>query len=115
MNRKALLAGITMGVFALASTAFAAENPLTPSYQNAQTKKYVMEFCNLDKDSDGMVTAAEYLNKGNPLSPGFEKNPKWAKKYEMWKAMAGDGDKISMEAFVAYMDKNNPLNPNFKK
>lgn len=116
MIRKSILTGMAVGLMALASSAvFAADNPLAPSYQNAATKKYIMEFCNLDKNSDGFVSKEEFLNKGNPLSPGFDKNPKYTKKLEAWLAMAKDSEKVTMESFVAYMDTNNPLSPGFKK
>jgi hypothetical protein len=116
MFRKALLTGIAAGVLTIASVGvFAAENPLNPSYQTPQQKHYVMEFCKMDANSDGTLTVEEYLNKGNPLSPGFDKNPKYTKKLEQWKAMAGDKKEMTMEMFVAYMDTHNPLNPNFIK
>ncbi len=116
MVKKALLSGLAVGALTFAAaTTFAADNPLAPSYQNAQTKKYIMEFCNLDMNSDGIVSMEEFLNKGNPLQPGFDKNPKLTKKLEQWKAMAKDGDKVNMEAFVAFMDSNNPLSPSYKK
>jgi hypothetical protein len=99
----------------LTSGAFAADNPLAPAYNTAAQKKYFMEFCKIDLNSDGMVSMEEYLNKGNPLTPGFDKNPKLTKKLEAWKAMAGEGKEVDASKFVAYMDSNNPLSPSFKK
>ena len=99
----------------LTSGAFAADNPLAPAYNTPQQKKYFMEFCKIDLNSDGMVTMEEYLNKGNPLSPGYDKNPALTKKLEAWKAMAGDAKEVDAAKFVAYMDTHNPLSPSFKK
>jgi len=62
------------------------------------------------------LSAAEYLKEKNPLQPGWEQNPKYSKKLvAAWKAMAAEGDKVTMEAFMAYQDSNNPLSPNYKK
>lgn len=116
MIRKTSLATALFGAsLLLTSGAFAADNPLSPAYNTAQQKKYFMDFCKIDLNSDGMVSMEEYLNKGNPLSPGFDKNPKLSKKLEAWKAMAGEGKEVDASKFVAYHDSNNPLSPSFKK
>lgn len=116
MIRKTSLATALLGAsLLLTSGAFAADNPLAPAYNTAQQKKYFMDFCKIDLNSDGMVSMEEYLNKGNPLSPGYDKNPKLTKKLEAWKAMAGEGKEVDATKFVAYMDSNNPLSPSFKK
>jgi hypothetical protein len=117
--RKTLLAavlGLSACGFVASSMSFAADNPIAnPLYTTPQQKKYFMEFCKLDLNSDGMVSMAEFLNHGNPLHPGFEKDPKLAKKLQMWKEMAGEAKEISAEKFVAYMDTHNPLSPGFTK
>ena len=116
MILKTSLATALLGVsLLLTSGAFAADNPLAPAYNTPQQKKYFMDFCKIDLNSDGMVSMEEYLNKGNPLAPGFDKNPKLTKKLEAWKAMAGEGKEVDATKFVAYMDSNNPLSPSFKK
>ena len=116
MVRKSFLSGAILALSMLASsTVWAADNPLAPAYQTPQQKQYFMEFCKIDLNSDGMVTMEEYLNKGNPLSPGFDKNPKLTAKLEAWKAMAGDQKAVDAAMFVAYMDNHNPLSPSFKK
>ena len=99
----------------LTSGAFAADNPLAPAYNTPQQKKYFMDFCKIDLDSDGYVSMEEYVNKGNPLSAGYDKNPKLTQKLETWKAMAGEGKQIDATKVVGYMDSNNPLSPSFKK
>lgn len=99
----------------LTSGAFAADNPLVPAYNTSQQKKYFMDFCKIDLDSDGYVSMEEYVNKGNPLSAGYDKNPKLTQKLATWKAMAGEGKQIDAAKFVAYKDGNNPLSPSFKK
>ena len=55
MIRKTILTGALLGL--LASPLFAAdtENPLNPLYNTPQQKKYFMEFCKIDLNSDGMV------------------------------------------------------------
>jgi hypothetical protein len=108
MIRKTFLATALIGASLLASGAFAADNPLSPAYN-------FMDFCKIDLNSDGMVSMEEYLNKGNPLAPGYDKNPKLTKKLEAWKAMAGDSKEVDAAKFVAYMDTNNPLSPSYKK
>ena len=117
MIRRALLTALAICALGLSAPAvFAQDNPLVPSYKDAASKKYIMEFCNIDKDSDGFISAAEFVNKGNPLSPGWEGNPRFAKKYQEWKDMCPPGmDKVTMEQFMAYRDTQNPLSPNFKK
>jgi hypothetical protein len=116
MIRKTSLATALLGAsLLLTAGAFAADNPLSPAYNTPQQKKYFMDFCKIDLNSDGMVSMEEYLNKGNPLSPGYDKNPKLTKKLEAWKAMAGEGKEVDAAKFVAYMDTNNPLSPSFKK
>ncbi len=99
----------------LTSGAFAADNPLAPAYNTAQQKKYFMDFCKIDLDSDGYVSMEEYVNKGNPLTAGYDKNPQLTKKLESWKAMAGEGKQIDAAKFVAYKDSHDPLSPSFKK
>ena len=115
MLAKTFVSGLVLGLSLLATGAFAADNPLAPSYNTPQQKKYFMDFCKIDLNSDGMVTMEEYLNKGNPLAPGYDKNPKLSTKLEAWKAMAGDAKEIDAAKFVAYMDAHNPLSPSFKK
>ena len=112
---KSLVSSVVLGLSLLASPVFAADNPLAPAYNTPQQKKYFMEFCKIDLNSDGMVSMEEYLNKGNPLSPGYDKNPKFTAKLDAWKAMAGEGKEIDASKFVAYMDTHNPLHPAFKK
>lgn len=115
MLAKTLVSSIALAVGLLASPVFAADNPLSPAYTTPQQKKYFMEFCKIDMNSDGMVTMEEYLNKGNPLAPGYDKNPKLTAKLEAWKAMAGEAKEVDASMFVAYMDTRNPLSPSFKK
>ena len=115
MLAKTLVLGAVLGLSLLVSPVFAADNPLAPAYNTPQQKKYFMEFCKIDLNSDGMVSMEEYLNKGNPLSPGYDKNPKLTAKLEAWKAMAGEGKEVDASKFVAYMDTRNPLSPSFKK
>ena len=116
MIRKTSLATALLGASVLlASGAFAADNPLAPAYNTPQQKKYFMEFCKIDLNSDGMVSMEEYLNKGNPLAPGYDKNPALTKKLEAWKAMAGESKEVDASKFVAYMDSSNPLSPSYKK
>ncbi|MDQ3260884.1 MAG: hypothetical protein M3Q00_08905 [Pseudomonadota bacterium] len=116
MMLKTSLASALIGAsLLLTSGAFAADNPLAPAYNTAQQKKYFMDFCKIDLNSDGMVSMEEYLNKGNPLAPGFDKNPRLTKKLEMWKGMVGEGKEVDATKFVAYMDSNNPLSPSYKK
>lgn len=106
---------VALGITLASAASFAADNPLAPSYSTPAQKKYFMEFCKIDLNSDGMVSMEEYLNKGNPLAPGFDKNPKLTAKISAWKAMAGEGKEIDASKFVAYMDSGNPLSPSFKK
>ena len=115
MLAKTLVSSIAIAVGLLASPVFAAGNPLAPAYNTPQQKKYFMDFCKIDLNSDGMVTMEEYLNKGNPLAPGYDKNPKLTAKLEAWKAMAGDAKEVDASKFVAYMDTHNPLSPSYKK
>jgi hypothetical protein len=120
MMRKTLLVavlGLSAVGFGAASTSYAADNPIaSPTYNTPQQKKYFMEFCKIDLNSDGMVTMEEFLNHGNPLHPGYEKDPKLAKKLQMWKEMAGDAKEVGADKFVAYMDTHNPLaTPSLKK
>ena len=115
MLAKTFVSSAVLSLGLLASTAFAADNPLSPAYNTSQQKQYFMEFCKIDLNSDGMVTMEEYLNKGNPLAPGYDKNPKLTAKLEVWKAMAGDAKEVDASKFVAYMDTHNPLSPSFKK
>lgn len=115
MLAKTLVSSVVLGMSLLASPVFAADNPLAPAYNTPQQKKYFMEFCKIDLNSDGMVSMEEYLNKGNPLSPGYDKNPKLTAKLDAWKAMAGEGKEVDAAKFVAYMDTRNPLSPSFKK
>lgn len=115
MLAKSLLTGAALALTLISSAGFAEDNPLAPAYNSAAQKKYFMDFCKIDLDSDGMVSAEEYLNKGNPLAAGYEKNPKLAAKLAMWKAMAGEGKAVDASKFVAYMDTNNPLSPSHKK
>ena len=115
MLAKTLVSGVVLGLSLLASPVFAADNPLSPAYNTPQQKKYFMDFCKIDLNSDGMVTIEEYLNKGHPLSPGYDKNPKLTAKLAEWKAMAGEAKEIDAAKFVAYMDTHNPLSPSFKK
>ena len=115
MLAKTFVSSIALAAGLLASPVFAADNPLAPAYNTPQQKQYFMEFCKIDLNSDGMVTMEEYLNKGNPLAPGYDKNPKLTAKLEAWKAMAGDAKEIDAAKFVAYMDTHNPLSPSFKK
>ena len=115
MLAKTLVLGAVLGLSLLVSPVFAADNPLAPAYNTPQQKKYFMDFCKIDLNSDGMVSMEEYLNKGNPLAPGYDKNPKLTAKLEAWKAMAGDGKEVDASKFVAYMDTHNPLSPSFKK
>ena len=115
MLAKTLVSSVMLGMSLLASPVFAADNPLAPAYNTPQQKKYFMEFCKIDLNSDGMVSMEEYLNKGNPLSPGYDKNPKLTAKLDAWKAMAGEGKEVDAAKFVAYMDTRNPLSPSFKK
>ena len=115
MLAKSLLTGIALGLTLISSAGFAADNPLTPSYTTAAQKKYFMEFCKIDLNSDGMVSMEEYLNKGNPLAPGYDKNPKLTAKIAMWKSMAGEGKDVDASKFVSYMDTANPLSPSHKK
>ncbi len=115
MLAKTLVSSVVLGIGLLASPVFAADNPLSPAYNTAQQKKYFMEFCKIDLNSDGMVSMEEYLNKGNPLAPGYDKNPKLTAKLEAWKGMAGEGKEVDATKFVAYMDTHNPLSPSFKK
>jgi hypothetical protein len=115
MLAKTFVSSVVLGLGLLANPVFAADNPLAPAYNTPQQKKYFMDFCKIDLNSDGMVSMEEYLNKGNPLAPGYDKNPKLTAKLEHWKAMAGDGKEIDASKFVAYMDTNNPLSPSYKK
>jgi hypothetical protein len=115
MLAKSLLTGVALSLTLLSSAGFAADNPLAPAYNTPQQKKYFMEFCKIDLNSDGMVSMEEYLNKGNPLAPGYDKNPKLTAKLESWKAMAGEGKEIDAAKFVTYMDSSNPLSPSYKK
>lgn len=115
MLAKSLLSGVALGLTLISSAGFAADNPLSPAYNTAAQKKYFMEFCKIDLNSDGMVSMEEYLNKGNPLAPGYDKNPKLTAKIATWKAMAGDSKDVDASKFVSYMDHNNPLSPSFKK
>ena len=115
MLAKTLVSSVVLGMSLLASPVFAADNPLAPAYNTPQQKKYFMEFCKIDLNSDGVVSMEEYLNKGNPLSPGYDKNPKLTAKLEAWRAMAGEGKEIDASKFVVYMDTHNPLHPAFKK
>ena len=115
MLAKSLVSSVVLGLSLLAYPVFAADNPLAPAYNTPQQKKYFMEFCKIDLNSDGMVSMEEYLNKGNPLSPGYDKNPKLTAKLDAWKAMAGEGKEVDAAKFVAYMDTRNPLSPSFKK
>ncbi len=115
MLAKTLVSSVVLGMSLLASPVFAADNPLAPAYNTPQQKKYFMEFCKIDLNSDGLVSMEEYLNKGNPLSPGYDKNPKLTAKLDGWKAMAGEGKEVDAAKFVAYMDTRNPLSPSFKK
>ena len=115
MLAKSLLTGVVLGLTLVSSVGFAADNPLSPAYTTAAQKKYFMEFCKIDLDSNGMVSMEEYLNKGNPLAPGFDKNPKLTAKISTWKAMAGEGKEIDAAKFVAHMDTSNPLHPSHKK
>ena len=116
MLAKTLVSAAVLGLSALIVTpTFAADNPLSPAYNTPAQKKYFMEFCKIDLNSDGMVTMEEYLNHGNPLAPGYDKNPKLTAKLAEWKAMAGDGKDVSADKFVAYMDSHNPLHPSHKK
>lgn len=116
MMLKTSLASALIGAsLLLTSGAFAADNPLAPAYNTAQQKKYFMDFCKIDLNSDGMVSMEEYLNKGNPLAAGYDKNPKLTAKIASWKAMAGEGKDIDASKFVAYMDTANPLSPSHKK
>lgn len=115
MLAKSLLTGVALGLTLISSAGFAADNPLSPAYNTAAQKKYFMEFCKIDLNSDGMVSMEEYLNKGHPLAPGYDKNPQLTAKIASWKAMAGDGKEIDASKFVSYMDTKNPLSPSFKK
>ena len=116
MLAKTLVSAAILGLSALiVAPSFAADNPLAPAYTTSAQKKYFMEFCKIDLNSDGMVSMEEYLNHGNPLAPGFDKNPKFTAKIAEWKAMAGDSKDISADKFVAYMDTRNPLSPSHKK
>ena len=116
MAKKSFLTGAVVALSLLASSAaWSADNPLAPAYNTPQQKKYFMEFCKIDLNSDGMVSMEEYLNLGNPLSPGYDKNPKLTAKLQMWKAMAGEAKDVDATKFVAYMDTNNPLSPSYKK
>ena len=116
MLAKTLVSAAVLGLSALIVTpTFAADNPLSPAYNTPAQKKYFMEFCKIDLTSDGMVSMEEYLNKGNPLAPGFDKNPKLSAKIAEWKAMAGEGKDVAADKFVAYMDTRNPLSPSHKK
>ena len=115
MLAKTFVSSVALGLALLANPVFAADNPLAPAYNTAQQKKYFMDFCKIDLNSDGMVSMEEYLNKGNPLAPGYDKNPKLTAKLESWKAMAGEGKEVDAAKFVAYMDTNNPLSPSYKK
>ena len=115
MLAKSLLTGVALSLTLISSAGFAADSPLSPSYTTAAQKKYFMDFCKIDLNSDGMVSMEEYLNKGNPLAPGYDKNPKYTAKIASWKAMAGEGKDIDASKFVAYMDTANPLSPSHKK
>jgi hypothetical protein len=118
MKRKELFTALVFSVLSFSATALFADdvNPLSPAYKDAASKKYIMEFCSMDKNSDGFVSAAEFLNNGNPLSPGWEHNPKYSSKYKMWKEMCPEGqDKITMDQFMAYKDSHNPLSASYKK
>ncbi len=116
MLAKTLVSAAVLGLSALIVTpTFAADNPLSPAYNTPQQKKYFMEFCKIDLNSDGMVTMEEFLNHGNPLAPGYDKNPKLTAKLDAWKAMAGEGKEVGADKFVTYMDTNNPLSPSHKK
>ena len=115
MLAKSLLTAVALGLTLISSVAVAADNPLSPAYNTAAQKKYFMEFCKIDLNSDGMVSMEEYLNKGNPLAPGYDKNPKLTAKIASWKAMAGDSKGVDASKFVSYMDTSNPLSPSFKK
>ena len=115
MLAKSLLTGAALALTLISSAGFAADSPLTPSYTTASQKKYFMEFCKIDLNSDGIVSMEEYLNKGSPLAPGFDKNPKLTAKIASWKAMAGEGKEVDSSKFVAYMDTANPLSPSHKK
>jgi hypothetical protein len=121
--RKTALTAALLGLAILSGPTFAADtvtNPLEPSYRTPAQKewfaKHMHEFMEMDKNSDGMLSMEEYLNDGNPLTPGFDQDAKYRAKYAEWLKM--DREKrgiISMHEYMAYMDSDNPLSPTYKR
>ena len=59
MLAKTLVSSVVLSLGLLAAPVFAADNPLAPAYNTPQQKKYFMEFCKIDLNSDGMVSMEE--------------------------------------------------------